>query len=221
MPTVPSDTRFIGFAQQVNLQENKSANINALSQPYTMADIAASASIPQFDFEIVGGVLDQGSYCNCMIKSVQPATGNSFELVNFWETQISTDGQSVIIPNESYFIQTVISDNGSGNLESISIPNLININVLYFSSPNLTSVNIGEIGGTLKKANSVQIVNSALSEETVNYVLALLVSLDGTNGTILYGGDVYLDGGTSAAPTGQGLIDKATIESRGGTVYTN
>ena len=221
MPTVPSDTRFIGFAQQVNLQENKSANINALSQPYTMADIAASANIPQFDIQIIGGGLGEASVCSSIIKSEKPVTGDSFKLVNFWSFQINTDGQSVIIPNESYFNEVVITDDGSGNLESISIPNVININSsIYFSSPNLTSVNIGVIG-KLKQANSVQIVNSALSEETVNYVLALLVSLDGTNGTILYGGDVYLDGGTSAAPTGQGLIDKATIESRGGTVYTN
>jgi len=43
MPSVPLDTRFVGFAPSTNLQEKKSANINALSQPYTMQDIADSA----------------------------------------------------------------------------------------------------------------------------------------------------------------------------------
>lgn len=40
MTLVPSNTRFIGFSQEANLAENKTANLNAISQPFTMQDIA-------------------------------------------------------------------------------------------------------------------------------------------------------------------------------------
>ena len=39
MPNVPLSTRFVGFSQAADLQERKSANINALSQPVTMQDL--------------------------------------------------------------------------------------------------------------------------------------------------------------------------------------
>ena len=61
MPNVPLSTRFVGFAPETNLQERKSANINALSQPYTMQDIAstvAGASTPTFEYSIEGGTLN-------------------------------------------------------------------------------------------------------------------------------------------------------------------
>lgn len=219
MAIVPSATRFVGFAPQTNLQERKSANINALSQPYTMADIAATAGTPQLDITITGGILNPGSYCSSLLKSEVPASGTSFKVANFWQIEMDTTAQSVIIPTESYFDNINIYDD-SANLETISIPNLINFDVVAFYSSNLTSVNIGEIG-LLKRAGSVNLGGCALSEENVNYILALLVSLDGTNGTSFYDGDVYLADGTSAAPTGQGLTDKETLEARGCTVTTN
>lgn len=219
MAIVPSTTRFVGFAPGANMQERKSAMINVLAEPYTMADIAQTAGIPQFDLTITGGVLN-GGYCNCSIKSELPIGGTSFKIVNFWEVQINTAGQSVVIPTESYFNNINIYDD-SDNLESISIPNLVNFNEILFESSNLTTVNIGEIGSLKRGGGPVSMVGCALSEETVNYILALLVSLDGNNGTDLFNGDVYLEDGTSAAPTGQGLIDKATLQARGGLVTTN
>jgi len=218
MAIVPSTTRFVGFAPGANMQERKSAMINVLAEPYTMADIAQTAGIPQFDLTITGGVLN-GGYCNCSIKSEVPTSGTSFKIVNSWDVQINTAGQSVVIPTESYFNNISIYDD-SDNLESISIPNLVNFNDISFESLNLTTVNIGEIG-SLKRGSFVSMIGCALSEETVNYILALLVSLDGNNGTDLFNGDVYLEDGTSAAPTGQGLIDKATLQARGGLITTN
>ncbi|MEY2869585.1 MAG: hypothetical protein RIR01_2082 [Bacteroidota bacterium] len=40
MTLVPANTRFIGFSELANLSENKTANLNAISQPFTMQDIA-------------------------------------------------------------------------------------------------------------------------------------------------------------------------------------
>ena len=60
MPNVPLSTRFVGFAPETNLQERKSANINALSQPFTMQDIASTvggASAPTFEYTVTGGTI--------------------------------------------------------------------------------------------------------------------------------------------------------------------
>jgi hypothetical protein len=45
MAQVPSNMRFIGIAPSVNLEERRSAIVNAETQPYTMQDIADTVSI--------------------------------------------------------------------------------------------------------------------------------------------------------------------------------
>ena len=42
MAIIPGTTRFIGISPEVDLTEKKSAQINSKSEPYTMADIAAT-----------------------------------------------------------------------------------------------------------------------------------------------------------------------------------
>lgn len=223
MPNVPLDTRFVGFAPQTNLQERKSALINSLSQPYTMADIANAASVPQLEVILTNGVFLDNTVCSPIPRTKVPVPETStLEIINFWYLDINTDADSLIIPDASYF--TSISNNGlTSNLISFSIPNLITaLETIYISGNEfLTTINIGEIG-IVKNLPSVGFENNALSEETVNYILALLVSLDGTNGTVLWNNQVNLSGGTSAAPTGQGLIDKQTLIDRGSDeVITN
>jgi len=100
-----------------------------------------------------------------------------------------------------------------------------NLNYNIKNNPNLTSLTLGTIG-TLKNISinsgfQLNLSGNALDVASVNAVLALLVSLDGTNGTTLFTSNVSLNGGTNAAPTGQGLIDKATLQARGCTVTTN
>ena len=58
--------------------------------------------------------------------------------------------------------------------------------------------------------------NNALSQSTVDHILARLVANGGyVSGTVL------LNGGTNAAPSVAGLADKATLIGRGVTVVTN
>lgn len=89
---------------------------------------------------------------------------------------------------------------------------------------NLANVTLGTVG-TLKTVTgaTINISGQKLTAASVNAILALLVSLDGTNGTTLWGAGKTLDvsGGTSSAPTGQGITDKATLIGRGATVTTN
>jgi hypothetical protein len=58
--------------------------------------------------------------------------------------------------------------------------------------------------------------NNALSAETVNQILARMVA-DAT----FEWRQVDFTGGTNAAPTGQGLTDKATLQARHCTIQTN
>jgi len=116
---------------------------------------------------------------------------------------------------------------------SLTMPSsIVNYSGVYITNnTSLTSLSLGAIG-TIKgitdyyngavQIENIYLANNALNVASINAVLALLVSLDGTNGTTLYeGATVSLNGGTNAAPTGQGLIDKATLQARGCTVNTN
>jgi len=109
------------------------------------------------------------------------------------------------------------------DLTTVNIPELVysNHTIQIQNNPNLTSLTLGTIG-VLKNVNDgITLSNNALNVGSVNGVLALLVSLDGTNGTTLFTSSVELAGGTNAAPTGQGIIDKQTLIDRGCNVETN
>ena len=82
---------------------------------------------------------------------------------------------------------------------------------LSVPSSTLTTVTLT----TLPAAITVGFQGCALNVASVN---AILVALD-ANG--LSGGQVYLDLGTSAAPTGAGVTAKANLISKGWTVATN
>ena len=60
-------------------------------------------------------------------------------------------------------------------------------------------------------------LNGGLSQATVDGFLAQAVSQTGPGGA----GPIYLNGAGASAPSAQGLIDKATLQSRGFTVTTN
>ena len=110
------------------------------------------------------------------------------------------------------------------NTTSLTMPStIVNYNdIAIQSNSSLTSLSLGVIG-TVKVVHDDQVLldYNALDVTSVNAILALFVSLDGTNGTTLFNADILLNGGTNAAPIGQGLIDKATLEARGCTITTN
>jgi hypothetical protein len=115
----------------------------------------------------------------------------------------------------------------SGQFTRVYLPNLININTTYIgasNSPNLVEFNIGTPGILKSFANNsyMPLMNSGFNEESVNNLLILLASLDGTNGTtISSNGQLDLQGGTNAAPSGDGLIAKDKLLARGWFIQTN
>jgi hypothetical protein len=109
-------------------------------------------------------------------------------------------------------------------ITTLNVSTVINYDVAIemANNTNLTSITLGTIGTLKSIAGSIELINCALNVASVNNLLALLVSLDGTNDTTLYENHtVYLNNGTSSAPTGQGILDVATLTSRGCTVTTN
>ena len=110
-------------------------------------------------------------------------------------------------------------------LTSFSAPALVYVGgaINIAASANVVSVVIGTAGTTKKLPTSITLSNMKLDAASVNGMLAVLVSLDGTNGTTLWGAGCTLtiNGGTNAAPSGQGIIDKATLIARTAVVTTN
>ncbi len=108
---------------------------------------------------------------------------------------------------------------------SLSLPALVEVGGNGFSMagscPNLVTVSIGT---TLKVcASNVTITGAALTQASVDGILARLAALDGTGGTTAFSSPrtVNLSGGTSSTPSAAGLVSKATLVARGVTVTHN
>ena len=147
--------------------------------------------------------------------------GNGFSLINMPSlTTVSFPKLTTLgILGGSFFITNMSA------LTTLSFPSMITYGVAISLTnlTNITSCVLGNIG-TLKSINgSVTVSGMKLTQSSVDGILALIASLDGTNGTTSWGTGktLNLNGGTNAAPSASGSTSKATIVARGGTVTTN
>lgn len=134
-------------------------------------------------------------------------------------------------------IETNLLITGCTNLTTINLPALEEANGLYIESSAITSldlsalVTIGEnievTGNTVLESIDLSSLVptsggefyfswNALTAESVNAILARFVA-----NAEFVSGTVDLSGGTNAAPTGQGLLDCATLTARGVSVTAN
>jgi hypothetical protein len=109
-------------------------------------------------------------------------------------------------------------------LTTVNMPALVSVVAYWnmFNSPLLTTLSFPNLvmpGGGGGGANNMDFHGNALDAASVNGILARLVASPnwGTNGR----DTLWIDRGTNAAPTGQGITDKATLITRGATVVTN
>lgn len=111
----------------------------------------------------------------------------------------------------------------SSALTTLNLPNIKNTSGFSFNTPNLTDLTLGTIGITKEIRSQIDIRNTKLNQTSIDGILALLVSLDGTNGTTLFGSgrSVSLQGGTASAPSATGILNRAILQSRGVTITTN
>jgi hypothetical protein len=94
-------------------------------------------------------------------------------------------------------------------------PTPTNVWFSIVNNPSLTTIEIPNwsVAGTASTGR-MELVNNALSATCVNAILARMVAIG-------FSSELRLQGGTNAAPTGQGITDKATLISNGATVTTN
>lgn len=86
----------------------------------------------------------------------------------------------------------------------------------------ITTVTLGTVGTLKSVGGNVTVTGQAMSQASVDSILVLLASLDGTSGTTAWSSKtVNLSGGTSSAPSATGLIAKTTLQGRSNTVTTN
>lgn len=206
-----SNLRFIGDTSSLS---------TITTNPNTTADITINAEYSQTTTRTSFPVIDNSS----VIFSSNDVLG------------ITEFDANVTFPN---MVRGFIGISGNSDLLSFGLNSnfiepltVIDSAIYSYNCSSLTSVYLGDVNKVKALGPQVSITGAALTEQTVNYILAFLVQLDGTNGKELWGTPhegpygtinytLELNNGTSAAPTGQGLIDLATLISRGANVTTN
>jgi hypothetical protein len=108
----------------------------------------------------------------------------------------------------------------SSGITKINLPGLVQIPgfISVQNASNLTQLTLGTVGVTKSWSNYVNLYTEgcALNQASVDNILLVLLSLDGTNGTTsLQGGYVSLNGGTNSAPSPAGLAAANTLMTRG------
>lgn len=113
--------------------------------------------------------------------------------------------------------------NTMAQLTTVSMPALVRCGTITANSSlgNITTFTIGAVGTTKSLGTTINVSSQKLTQGAVDAILAVLASLDGTNGTTSWAGTVTLNGGTNSTPSAAGLTSKATIVGRGGTVTNN
>lgn len=121
----------------------------------------------------------------------------------------------------------VITFTTMANLTTVNVSSLTTVGGSITANTglgNLTNMTLGTIGIT-KAFNgaAVNFSGQKLTQASVDGILCLIASLDGTNGTTSWGAGktLTLTGGTNSTPSAAGLVCKAVITGRGATVTNN
>lgn len=107
---------------------------------------------------------------------------------------------------------------GNTVLTSISCPLLSKVNAIFFShNAALSNIDLPSLSSVYNQQASLNFDNNALPSSQVNLILSRILNISPAAGKY-----IQLQGQTPPAPpTGQGLIDKATLISRGNDVASD
>lgn len=222
-------TAITGYTSNTNIQNmefngnrvtGSVPNLNAMTnlKNFLARDNNFSGSLPSFS----SSVLEQirigvdGNYTGPKISGAVPSL-NSLPSLTWLE--LSNHNLSGPLPalNNNPNLQLLQVGNNpglNGNIPSFS-NNLI-MTVVHVFGCSFT----GFAGGTVTDIlQQFYAFNNQLTAAAVNAILAALVAAGRTSASGIC--QCYLDGTGNAAPTGQGLIDRATLQDRGWTVHTN
>jgi hypothetical protein len=202
------------------LETNAMVSVGGNYSPSTMASLTALRANAMVS---VGG-----SYAPATMASLTVLEANAMVSVGSYFGPSTMASLTVLSYPSLACIGTTFSPSNMESLTTVDLPAMVNygttIAIPSASMGNVNSVVLGTVG-TLKSIGGATITLSGLKLDatSVNALLALLVSLDGTNGTTEWGTGktLLINGGTNAAPSGQGATDKATLQARGATITTN
>jgi hypothetical protein len=164
------------------------------------------------------------NYSNFNINSCQSITlagisfDSQFSNFNFSNCDALESTISLVATD----IYTVIT--GCNSVTTVSFPNAVYYDELNCTdSVGLVNLSLGSIGTIKKVQTNIYLTNNALSSVSITHILDVLISLDGTNGTTLWGSgrDLNISGGTNAIPSAGDLVKIGILEARGATVNYN
>lgn len=162
---------------------------------------------------------------NTAITSIDTSNNSLLYYLNLYNTPI------VGIDTSLNTVLGILNLNSCSNLTtyvfSSSINTLIFNNLPQFTTVDISGcVNLRTFDGSGTPLSNINITNNPLLNNirlffcaisdvnNINALLAYLVSIN-------YTGYLDISGGTNAAPTGQGILDVATLISNGATIITN
>jgi len=148
-------------------------------------------------------------------------------------TQLATIGSTALFTSSGVTLSlpalatvgSTFTVSNSATLTTLSLPALVSVGgtiTANASLGSLTTVTLGSAGtlnvaasSTLRAINGNILMGSqSLNVASVNQILINLTTLTGAGGTTLFTGrTVTLNGGTSAAPTGNGATAKTTLQA--------
>lgn len=213
IPSISSHSALVTLELGNNLfsgaMPNPSANL--LLQTYFVNGNSLTGGIPSLS----GNAGLHYFYCNAnqLTGTIPSLTSNTLLQSFLCNTNLLAGSIPSLSSNAS-----LLSFNCGDNQLTGSIPDLSanqELQTFYCNANQITGFSGGSVSSTI---NTFQAQNNSLSEDSVNNILAAFVAAGRTisAGVCL----LKLEGGANAAPTGQGLNDKATLISRGWTVTT-
>jgi len=122
-------------------------------------------------------------------------------------------------------LTTVIGLININDLQSLTTLNTSSLesvrgSIIITYCPNLNTINLPNLNTFLPpSAPTFDVGYNGLTETCINALLAKLVEIATVYITVDW--IIKMEGGTNAAPSGQGILDVATLESKGCTVTTN
>lgn len=173
------------------------------------------------------------SECDYLININESNLGFKYFKGSNLQFQYCNSIESISLNNLNYIYQyndftTYIKAVNCASLTSFSISNLIEseseiLSIEFNACPLLTDITLGTIG-ILKKLGINQLaiyITCPISEQSMEDMLALFVSLDGTNGTTLRNSGYVQFGAPTPIPNPTSLGYISTLISRGWTIIYN
>lgn len=202
-------------------------NLTSLSSAYIVQGCPALTTIAWPDLlSVLGGQLKILSNSSVTLLSqfdVLANVGGNFTITNNSALVSLPDFTALADIGGDLFLGL----NGAANNLIMGFNNLMNVAGTINLGDNDDDVPDTATLASITGFNSLSVLRgnfychgAALDAASVNHILALLVNCT-TDGIAAWANTVWLNGGASAAPTGQGIADKATLVGRGATVLTN